>query len=282
MPGNGRAADVEVLGQFAHAVRAAGEIGQQGPPGRVSHPSERVRLIGNHMVTHYHRLASPRQVRHDRYAEFTCGKRFGNHPAIPLLDAPPGPAGRPATGGQRACLLRARCAARRTEDPGGGDELLLRLPAGTREHRAQRAAEPGDGAHRALGLRQVHVPPIAEPHERHRARRPRRGLGVHRRRGHLRGDRGRRRSAPARRHGVSEVEPVSQVDLRQRRLRAADQPPDAVAKKSCGAASRRASRRRRSGTRCAIGSTRRRCPCPAASSSASASRARSRSNRRSS
>ena len=51
----------------------------------------------------------------------------------------------------------------------------------------------------------------------------RRGQGADRRRRHLRPGRRRRRAAAAGRDGVPEVEPVPEVDLRERRLRAADQ-----------------------------------------------------------
>ena len=50
---------------------------------------------------------------------------------------------------------------------------------------------------------------------------------------------GRRRGpAPARRHGVPEIESVSEVDLRQRRVRPAHQPADAVARGARAAASK--------------------------------------------
>jgi hypothetical protein len=53
MPGYRRAADVEVINQLAHAVRALGEIRQQGPARRVRKPPGGVRTIGNRMVTYY-------------------------------------------------------------------------------------------------------------------------------------------------------------------------------------------------------------------------------------
>ena len=52
---------------------------------------------------------------------------------------------------------------------------------------------------------------------------PRRGPRPARRPRHLRRPDRRRRAAPARRHGVPEVEPVSEIDLRERRVRPADQ-----------------------------------------------------------
>ena len=51
------------------------------------------------------------------------------------------------------------------------------------------------------------------------------GTVLHRRPGHLRAGSRRRRAAAAGRHGVPEVEPVSEVDLRERRLRPAHQRP---------------------------------------------------------
>ena len=50
----------------------------------------------------------------------------------------------------------------------------------------------------------------------------------------------RRRAAPARRHGVPEVEPVPEVDLRERRLRPAHQRPRGEPRRSAERASRRA------------------------------------------
>ena len=118
------------------------------------------------------------------------------------------------------------------QDRRHGHELLLRAQPGPREHRRQDPAEPGDRAHRAVGLRQVDVPPVAQPDERHHPRRPGRGLGPDRRPRHLRAVGRRRRPAAAGRHGVPEVEPVSEVDLRERRLRPADQPHGRVARRA--------------------------------------------------
>ena len=151
-----------------------------------------------------------------------------------------------------------------------------------REHRARRPAEPGDGAHRAVGLRQVHLPALAQPDERHRARRARRGLGPHRR---------RRTSTPP---------SVDVVDLR-RRVGMVFQKSNPFPKSifdnvAYGLRINRLTRsreelrrprrgepegRRRSGTKSRIGCTPRRWRSPAASSSGSASRARWPSSRRS-
>ena len=83
--------------------------------------------------------------------------------------------------------------------------------------------EPRHRVHRPVGLRQEHVPADAEPDERHHSGHARRGHGAHRRRRHLRAARRRRRPAAPRRDGVPEVEPVPEVDLRERRLRPAHQ-----------------------------------------------------------
>ena len=95
------------------------------------------------------------------------------------------------------------------------------------------------------------------------------------------GDR-RRRPAAARRHGVPEVEPVSEVDLRQRRLRPADQRPVPRARETAGAGREGAAARGALGRGQGPARRRRRWRSRAGSSSGSASRGRSRSSRRSS
>ena len=102
----------------------------------------------------------------------------------------------------------------------------------------------------------------------------RRGHGPHRRRGHLRPRRGRRRAAPAGRDGVPEVEPVPEVHLRERRLRPAHQRHGADQGRARTIASRRASSRPPSSTRSRTGCTSRRWRSRAASSSGCASPAR--------
>ena len=108
-----------------------------------------------------------------------------------------------------------------------------------------------------------------------------RGTGPDRRRGHLRRRRRRRRAPPPRRDGVPEVEPLPKVDLRERRLRAADQRPGAQPGRAARAGRGEPASRPRSGTRSRIGCTSRRWRCRAASSSGCASRARWRSSPRS-
>ena len=131
-----------------------------------------------------------------------------------------------------------------------GHELLLRPQPVLDSDRAQDPAQPGDRAHRAVGLRQVDVPALAEPDERHHPGRAR----------------GRRRSASTAQDIYAPS--VDVVDLRRRvgmvfqksnpfpksifdnvGLRPAHQPAGDARATSCAAASRRASRRRRSGTR---------------------------------
>ena len=152
------------------------------------------------------------------------------------------------------------------------------------ELRAERrlARHPGasrDGADRPVRLRQVDVPALPEPHERSHPRRAHRRQHHHRRREPLRRRRRPRRAAASRRHGVPEVQPVPEVDLRERRLRAAHprrarpggaarggraEPPAVGAVGRGGGPARLAPR----------------STCRAASSSASASRARSPSSPR--
>ena len=153
-------------------------------------------------------------------------------------------------------------------------ELLLRRQAGARRHLDRHPAQPRHRLHRPVRLRQEHVPADAQPHERHHRRHPRRGPGAHRRRRHLRRADRRRGAAPPGRDGVPEVEPVPQVDLRERRLRHPVERPGRDALGAAAAGSRRASRPRRSGTRSRTGCTTRRWRCRAASSSGCASRGR--------
>ena len=84
------------------------------------------------------------------------------------------------------------------------------------------AAERGDRDHRPVGLRQVHLHPLPQPHARDGAGGAGGGAGAAQRRGPLRpGSRSGGR-APAHRHGVPEGEPVpDHVRLRQRGRRPA-------------------------------------------------------------
>ena len=80
---------------------------------------------------------------------------------------------------------------------------------------------PGDGTDRSVGLRQVDLPAAHQPHERPDPRHPAAGRDPARRRGHLRSEGGRRRPPAPRRDGLPALEPVPEVDLRERRLRTA-------------------------------------------------------------
>ena len=76
-------------------------------------------------------------------------------------------------------------------------------------------------AHRSERLRQEHVPALAQPDERHGPGRLGRRTRRARRRAHLRPGRRPGARAPARRDGLPALEPVPEVDLRERRLRPA-------------------------------------------------------------
>ena len=98
---------------------------------------------------------------------------------------------------------------------------VLRRETRHQEGRHRHRQEPGAGDDRPVGLRQVHFPALPESHERHDRGRARRRLDPARRQGHPRQEAGRRAAARARRHGVPEAESVSEVHLRERRLRSA-------------------------------------------------------------
>ena len=150
--------------------------------------------------------------------------------------------------------------------------LLLRLvPRG--EGRLDRRPAAGDHrAHRAVGLRQVHAAAVDQPDERPDPGHPRRGPGPVPRRQPVRPGRRPGRGPAADRHGLPEAEPVPEVDLRQRRLRAADRRLQG----QHGRARRvQPAPGRASGTRSRTSSSSPAWRCPAASSSACASPARS-------
>ena len=89
------------------------------------------------------------------------------------------------------------------------------------ERLARDLQELRHGVHRPVRLRQEHVHPLLQPHERPHPGRRGRGHDPLPRRGPLRPRRRPGRGAQADRHGLPEAEPVPEVDLRQRRLRAA-------------------------------------------------------------
>ena len=98
----------------------------------------------------------------------------------------------------------------------------LRQGDGARRRDDAHPAAGGHGAHRPVGLRQVHAAALPEPHERRARQRDGRRQGAARRRGHQRARRRPGRAAHARGHGVPAAQPVPDDHLRQRRLRPAD------------------------------------------------------------
>ena len=176
----------------------------------------------------YVAMAPPREAMAVAVICSRGNRRTGPTPASLVADA----AQAPSTAADRPA------AARPAQDRRVADELLLRGAPRARSDQRQGDAEPGDGAHRPVRLREVDVPALAQPDERHHPRHARRGRGPHRRPGYLRALGRRRQSAPAGRDGVPEIEPVSEVDLRERRLRPADQPHDVARAKNCAGGSR--------------------------------------------
>ena len=107
------------------------------------------------------------------------------------------------------------------EGDGRASEFLLRAEARAGGRVAVDSAALRDGSHWAVGLREKHVPAVHQPDERFDRRDARRRDRFCWRRRHF-GAQGRRgRAAKAGGHGVPEVEPVSEVDFRERGVRAA-------------------------------------------------------------
>ena len=170
------------------------------------------------------------------------------------------------------------------EDPDRpGDESFFALraersPAG---HLPGLPSQPGDGADRSVGLRQVDAAALPQPHERpDRRRADRRAASSSTTRDPRPGHR-RDRAAPQGGHGLPEADALCQVDLRERGLRAADR-----RRRASGRSSTRPWKRAcsgpPSGTRSRTGCTNRPWGSPAASTSGCASPGRSPSTRRSS
>ena len=132
-----------------------------------------------------------------------------------VLDRPPVPAAapQPARGRQAGELQRARAAAP------GGREHQLRAQAGGQVGLAVDPPGRGARADRPVGLRQDDAAAHAQPAHRADAQRRPRGPDPARRRGHPRAR--RHDAARARGDGLPAAQPVPDVDLRQRRLRAA-------------------------------------------------------------
>ena len=115
------------------------------------------------------------------------------------------------------------------EDPAAGRDVVfgvrdlsvsLRAVARARRRRPRHLQERDHRDHRPVRLRQEHVHPLPEPDERPRPGRQGRRADPLPRRRPLRRRRRPGRGAAADRHGLPEAEPVPEVDLRQRRLRA--------------------------------------------------------------
>ena len=98
------------------------------------------------------------------------------------------------------------------------DRLLRREEGGRSGGDGHRRAAR-HGAHRPVGLRQVDLPALAEPDERAHPRLPDRGRGQAGRRSDLRPGNRSGGGPAAHRDGVPALEPVPQVDRRERRLR---------------------------------------------------------------
>ena len=127
------------------------------------------------------------------------------------------------------------------------------------------------------GMRQEHAAALHQPHERPRPERPRERRDPVPRRRPVRPAGRSGRGPPAHRHGVPEAQPVPQVDLRQRRVRAPGRRAtrasmDELVEAACAA--------RRSGTRSRTSSSSPARRSRAASSSACASPAPSPCSRR--
>ena len=195
------------------------------------------------------------------YIEFTHPKLAGNWVAVLLCSTMPSVQIETAAGPHRYGSAEIDSHARASGlDRRPGPELLLRGQASAGEHLDRHPAQSGHRVHRTIGLRQEHVPAHAEPDERHHRRHAGRRPRPHRRRRCLRSADGRRGAPAARRNGVPEVEPISEVDLREHRVRDPAQRARVVAIRAARRGSRRASRQRRSGTKSRIASTSRRLP----------------------
>ena len=162
----------------------------------------------------------------------------------------------------------------------GPVRLLRRVPRRSRRFDDDPAARR-DRDHRPVGLRQEHVPAIAQPHARARDRRPHRRPPPARRHRPLRSGDRPRPAATDRGHGVPAAEPVpDHVHLRQRGRRAPAHRPPAEGP-SWTRRSSAACVPRRSGTRSRTSSSSPERRCRAGSSSDCASRGRSPWTRRS-
>ena len=128
------------------------------------------------------------------------------------------PHGERARGGSRGGHVVRQPAPEGVRGEGPG-RVLRRLPG--RARRAARHREARDhGLHRPVRLRQDHAAPLLQPHERPHRVGPRRGHDPVPRRRPVRPGRLGGGGPPADRDGLPEAQPVPEVRLRQRGLRA--------------------------------------------------------------
>ena len=102
-------------------------------------------------------------------------------------------------------------------------QLLLRRESGPLRRVADDSGEIGHRSDRSVGMWKIDVSSVPEPDERHHSRHACRRRRAARRGRHLRTGSGRRRPPAPRGNGVPEVESLSEVHLRQRRVRPSDQ-----------------------------------------------------------
>ena len=112
------------------------------------------------------------------------------------------------------------------QDEGRQGHRPLRREARALRCRPRHSRKTGDGVDRPVGLRQVDLPALPQPHERHDQLCQGDRQDHARRRGHLRQVHRRGGTPGPRRHGVPEAQSVPEVDLRKRRLRPAHPRPD--------------------------------------------------------
>ncbi|CAA9492037.1 MAG: Phosphate transport ATP-binding protein PstB, partial [uncultured Sphingomonas sp.] len=141
----------------------------------------------------------------DRPARTGCGTR-ADHGRNALARA---------AGHGRACR-RAHA-----QDAGRPGQRLLWRQAGAQGCIDRGARRSRDRLHRTVRLRQVDFPALPQPDERHHRRGAGRGPDRARRPRHQRARHGRGAAPRPRGHGVPEAQPLSQIDLRERRLRPA-------------------------------------------------------------
>ena len=172
-------------------------------PGGARLPAQPHGARGRGAPLHRARRARPRRAeRRRRRPPSRLPTHERPHAASHRRGRPRGQPGRPRRG--RGARLRGP----RPQALGAGALGVLRRLQGRQGHQHERPGPPDHGHHRALRLRQIHLPPLPQPHARAHAGRPR---GRPRRARRHRRLRPRRRpgAAPAPRgHGVPEAQPV--------------------------------------------------------------------------